>query len=71
MWFVRQLSARIHAFYGDHELVLSLLPLRVIQGDAPVRVRELVLNWAAQHQQQLLANWNRCQRRQAPFAISA
>ena len=71
MLFVRQLGARIHAFYGNCELVLSLWPVRIIQGDAPARVRELVLKWAAQHQRELLADWSRCLVRQHPFAIAA
>jgi len=71
MLFVRQLGARIHAFYGDCELVLSLWPLKIIQGDAPVHVRELVLNWAALHQRELLADWSRCVVGQRPFAIAA
>ena len=71
MLFVRQLGARIHAFYGDCELVLSLWPLRIIQGDAPARVRALVLQWAALHQRELLADWSRCQTGQPPFAIAA
>ena len=70
MLFVRQLGARIHAFYGDSELVLSLWPMRIIQGDAPACVRELVFKWAAQHQGELLADWTRCQVGQRPFAIA-
>ena len=46
MLCARALGARIHAFYGDSELVVSLWPLRIIQGDAPQRVSDLVLEWA-------------------------
>ena len=59
MLCARALGARIHAFYGDSELVVSLWPLRIIQGDAPQRVSELVLEWARQHQQELLTDWRR------------
>jgi hypothetical protein len=45
----RVLGTRLHASYGDLELVVALKPLRVIQGDAPGWVREFVLNWARQH----------------------
>ena len=53
-------AARFHAIYENTELVVGVRPLRIIQGDAPRRVRELVLEWAAQHQQELLIAWNRC-----------
>lgn len=60
MWCVRSLQARFHAIYGDTELVVGIWPLRILQGDVPHHVREMVLAWAAQHQQELLAAWNQC-----------
>ena len=40
------LTAHFHAIYGNTELVVSIWPLKIIQGDAPGRVREMVLEWA-------------------------
>ena len=60
MLCVRALQARFHAIYGDQELVVGIGPLRILQGDAPQHVREMVLAWAAQHQSDLQAAWNRC-----------
>jgi hypothetical protein len=60
MMFARTLEARFHAIYGDSELVVGLWPLQIIQGDAPRRVREMVLEWASKHQQELIAAWHRC-----------
>lgn len=62
-------DARFHAFYGDTELVVQVWPLKVIEGDAPPRVRELVLEWARQHQQELLSAWSRCLSGQPVAAI--
>ncbi|MBI2924928.1 MAG: DUF4160 domain-containing protein [Verrucomicrobia bacterium] len=70
MLCARALGARIHAFYGDSELVVSLWPLRIIQGDAPQRVSELVLEWARQHQQELLADWKRLQLGLPPMQVA-
>ena len=66
---VRHLGARFHAIYDRWELVVGIWPLVIIQGDAPKRVREMVLEWATQHQQELLSAWNRCQLGQVPFRI--
>ena len=66
---VRQLGARFHAIYNNWELVVGIFPLVIIQGEAPARVRAMVLEWATQHQHELLAAWNRCQLRQPPIAI--
>jgi len=69
MLFAPVLGAHFHAIYGDYEMVVAIQPLAVIQGDAPQRVQELVLEWAAQHQRELLAAWRRCQHRLRPQAI--
>lgn len=70
MLCARPLGARFHAIYGEWELVVSIWPLTIIQGDAPLRVRQMVLEWAAQHQQELLSAWHRLQFGQAPLHIA-
>lgn len=60
MVFSRALGAHFHATYEDSELVVGLNPLRIIQGDAPGRVRDLVLEWAYAHYAELIMAWNRC-----------
>jgi hypothetical protein len=70
MLCARALAARFHAIYGDSELVVGIWPLRIIQGEAPGQVRELVLAWAGQHQQELLADWNRLQAGLIPHRIA-
>ncbi len=52
----RTFGTHVHAFYGDSELVIGLAPLRVIQGDAPLWVRDWVLWWVEHHQHDLLAS---------------
>ena len=65
-----QLEPRFHAIYGDSELVVTIWPLQVVQGEAPPRVSDMVLEWAVAHQGELLAAWNRCRFGLAPHAIS-
>ncbi|MBL9129097.1 MAG: DUF4160 domain-containing protein [Verrucomicrobiales bacterium] len=60
MTFSQQLGARFYATYGDSEIIVGLSPLQIIQGDAPARVRELVLEWARAHYLELVAAWRRC-----------
>lgn len=64
------LHPQFHAFYGDFELVVTIWPLRVVQGEAPRRVRDMVMEWATAHQQELLSAWNRCRFGLAPQTIS-
>jgi hypothetical protein len=53
----RTFGIRLHAFYGDAELVIGLKPLKIIQGDAPDWVRDWALDWARQHEAELVCGW--------------
>jgi hypothetical protein len=56
----RTFGTRLHAFYGGHELVVALQPLRVLQGDVPEWVRNFVMDWAREHYRELpitTADW--------------
>lgn len=70
MLCIRPFAARFHAFYEQSELVVQISPLRIVAGDAPARVRDLVLEWAEQHQQELLQDWNRCRLAEKPLPIA-
>lgn len=59
-----------HAVYGEHELLVTISPIGVLEGQAPARVRSMVLEWAAQHQAELLADWERCRQNQRPLPIN-
>ena len=51
----RTFGMRLHACYGDSEMVIGLNPPRVIQGDAPPWVQDWALWWVEHHQGELLA----------------
>lgn len=70
MLVIRPFVARFHAIYDNTELIVGVSPVRIIQGDAPRRVREMVLEWASQHQQELLEAWNRLGAAQPPRTIA-
>ncbi len=59
MLFIRPFAAHFHAIYGDSELIVGISPLKILQGDAPRRVRAMVLEWAQQHQGELQEAWGR------------
>jgi hypothetical protein len=70
MFFRDHAPAHFHAIYGDDELVVGISPINILEGDAPGRVRSMVLEWAAIHQQELLADWERCRSGQDPQPIA-
>jgi hypothetical protein len=59
-----------HAAYAEHEAVISIRDLRVTSGYLPGRLVEFVLDWATQHQQELVDNWDLCSVRKIPNQIA-
>jgi hypothetical protein len=58
-----------HALYAEHEAVLDVRDLRVIRGSLPRRAMALVLEWAADHRDELMENWDLCSQLQPPKSI--
>jgi hypothetical protein len=69
MLFVREFTVHFYAYYETWELMIGVAPIRIIQGEAPARVRDLVLEWARQHQYELLTAWNRLAQARQPEPI--
>ena len=49
-----------HALYAEHEALIEIRELRVIRGSLPRRALALVLEWAVEHRQALLEDWDLC-----------
>lgn len=58
-----------HALYAEHEATVDLRELRVLEGSLPRRAMALVLEWAAEHRDELMENWNLCSRKLLPKPI--
>lgn len=58
-----------HALYGEYEALIDLRDLRVLRGGLPRRAMALVLEWAAEHRDELMEDWNLCSRLQTPRPI--
>ncbi len=69
MFFDDHAPPHFHAEYGEHELVITINPIKIIKGDAPKRVKSMVLEWTALHQEELLSDWELCKNMQPPLAI--
>ena len=54
---LRAFGVRLHAFHGDAEMVVDLKTLRIVDGNLPEPIREMVLAWVRQHQQELLGGF--------------
>jgi hypothetical protein len=69
MFYNDHAPPHFHAVYGEHELIVAISPISILQGNAPGRVHCLVLEWAALHQAELMEDWDRCRRAMPPVPI--
>ncbi len=58
-----------HALYGEHEALIDVRELRVMRGSLPRRAMALVLEWAADHREELMEDWNLCNQLKHPNPI--
>jgi Domain of unknown function (DUF4160) len=58
-----------HALYGEHEALVDLRDLRTIRGSLPRRAMALVLEWAAEHREELMEDWDLCSQLKPPKPI--
>lgn len=65
MFFDDHNPPHFHAEYGDETALIDIRGLSIFAGRLPPRVTGLVIEWATLHRQELLADWERAQARQA------
>jgi hypothetical protein len=58
MFFNEHNPPHFHARYGDWQAEIDIQTLRVIEGDLPKRAKAMVLEWAEEHRDELMDNWN-------------
>ena len=51
-----------HAIYGDDEALIDIRTLDYVEGRLPKRARSLVTEWAIEHREELLANWEKARK---------
>ena len=58
MFYDEHRPPHFHVRYGEHEAVIRINDLLLTEGHLPPRPLGLVIEWAATHRAELLANWN-------------
>ena len=58
-----------HAKPGSSHCSINLRTLEVMSGHLPRRAQALTLEWAAEHREALLEDWNLCATKQTPKKI--
>jgi hypothetical protein len=65
MYFLDHNPPHFHAEYQGHEAEFDIRTLELLIGKLPTRAHALVLEWAVQHRQELLTNWEHAVNRES------
>ncbi len=57
MFFDDHNPPHFHARYGKDNVAIEISSLRVLEGQLSPRALGLVVEWASQHERELLKNW--------------
>ena len=58
-----------HALYAEHEVLIDIRTLDVLEGEMPRRALALILEWAQEHRAELMEDWELCAHNQQPHKI--
>ena len=69
MYYADHAPPHFHAEYAEHEARIAIQTLAVITGSLPSRAMGLVAEWAALHQAELQALWDRATRQESLYRL--
>ncbi len=69
MYFGNHNPPHFHVQYGGEKAVISINILGLLEGKLPPRIMGMVVEWAALHQEELLADWKKAINHQALHKI--
>ena len=69
MYYNEHSPPHFHARYGEEQAVIEIQSLRVLTGQLSPRALGLVVEWASQHQEELMENWHLTREDKAPRKI--
>ena len=65
MFFEDHNPPHFHAIYGEYEVLIDINTFAVFAGHLPPRALGLVIEWATQHQKELLNNWEKARTQES------
>ncbi|MDE2998031.1 MAG: DUF4160 domain-containing protein [Gemmatimonadota bacterium] len=69
IYYVDHNPPHFHARYGGNRAAIEIPTLRILEGKLPPRVLGLVVEWASQHQPELMNNWENTRNDRPPQKI--
>lgn len=65
MYYNDHTPAHFHAYYGEHEVEVSITSIEILKGKLPNRAWRLVREWALLNQTALADNWERARAQES------
>jgi hypothetical protein len=62
MYYKEQNTPHFHVRYNEYKAIISIKDLAVLEGKLTPKVHGLVIEWASQHQNELLEDWQLAQK---------
>ena len=59
-----------HAKYNEFEALIDIKTLGVSKGKLPSKALSLIVEWASNHQEELMSNWELCINDKTPNKIA-
>ena len=59
-----------HAKYNEFEALIDIKTLGVSKGKLPSKALSLIVEWASNHQEELMNNWELCRNDKTPNKIA-
>ncbi|WP_417583313.1 DUF4160 domain-containing protein [Nitrincola sp.] len=57
MYYDAHNQPHFHAIYGEHEELISIETLEVLEGTPPKRAKAMVIEWSVEHRSDLARDW--------------
>ncbi len=62
MFYNDHAPPHFHAEYGEEEALFDIHTLDILQGQLSKRAKMLVVEWALEHREELISNWNKARK---------
>jgi len=69
MFYGEHAPPHFHAEYAEYKAMVDIHALIIIGGHLPPRVLGMVIEWASQHQRELLELWDRAGNNQPLYKV--
>jgi hypothetical protein len=69
MFYGDHAPPHFHALYAEHEVLIDIRTLEIMEGTMPRRALAMILEWASEHRDELMEDWMLCAANQQPNRI--